>query len=195
MSCLVPERPINTRRFDHSATRCAGVAPLLNSGEEIFEYSAGLRSTCIKPAERTITILSLCRSPRTLKLKTALPSQDPAGLQCRHLGADMTALVQPSSREAHCILACTTQTASSPPTMTTTFRTVTTFSTKVTALNDTAKELRCSLLDNQSSIQRIDAVARTSFLKRWEGCREVCLPGTPHVRRFFAESSRFCVHD
>ena len=53
------------------------------------------------------------------------------------------------------------------------FRTVSTFSTKVTALNDTATALRRSLLDNQTSIRRIDAVARTTFLEQWEECREV----------------------
>ncbi|KAI1789276.1 hypothetical protein LXA43DRAFT_893242 [Ganoderma leucocontextum] len=55
--------------------------------------------------------------------------------------------------------------------MATVFRTVTTFSTKVTALNDTTTELRRPLFDNQSRIRRIDAVARTSFLEQWEGYR------------------------
>lgn len=59
------------------------------------------------------------------------------------------------------------------PIMATVFRTVSTFSTKVTALNDTATELRRSLLGNQAMIRRIDAVARTSFLEQWEERRKV----------------------
>ncbi|PIL30071.1 hypothetical protein GSI_07648 [Ganoderma sinense ZZ0214-1] len=55
--------------------------------------------------------------------------------------------------------------------MATTFRTVSTFLTKVTDLNNTATELCSSLLDNQAIVLRIDTVARTSYLEQWEECR------------------------
>ncbi|PIL30093.1 hypothetical protein GSI_07765 [Ganoderma sinense ZZ0214-1] len=56
--------------------------------------------------------------------------------------------------------------------MATKFRTVSTFLTNVTALNDIATALRRSLLNNQAAIQHIDTVARTNFLERWEECRK-----------------------
>ena len=101
-------------------------------------------------------------------------SQHHPGLQCRHLGTDgagttlfMRGPPYLDSYDSDILL------TKGSPIMATVFRTVSTFSTKVTALNDTATELRRSLLGNQAMIRRIDAVARTSFLEQWEERRKV----------------------